>query len=158
MLQITIYHPPTPNYYPQTTNCFIVKNMDLKALLTPPKTIAVVGISDKPDRPSYLVTKYLLGQGFTILPVNPMIPSVFGIPSYPSITAIPQTITIDIVDIFRKSSEVPAIIEELISAKRTPLVWMQEGVVSDEGKVLAEKHVMDVIMDRCMMKESMRIH
>lgn len=121
-------------------------------MLTPPKTIAVVGLSDKPDRPSFLVAKYLLDQGFTIIPVNPTIPSVFGTPSYPSISAIPQSIHIDIVDIFRKSSEVPGIIEEIIATKRTPLIWMQEGVVSIEGKTLAEKHGMEVIMNACMMK------
>ncbi len=121
-------------------------------MLTPPKTIAVVGLSDKPDRPSHLVAKYLLEQGFTLLPVNPTVPSVFGIPSYPSISAIPQSIHIDIVDIFRKSSEVPGIIKEIITTKRTPLIWMQEGVVSIEGKTLAEKHGMEVIMNACMMK------
>jgi len=125
----------------------------MKDILTPPKTIAVVGVSDKPDRPSYMVTKYLLEQGFIILPVNPMIPSVFGIPSYASISAIPQSIHIDIVDIFRKSTEVPGIIEELIAAKRTPLIWMQEGVISEEGKTLAEKNGMEVIMNVCMMKQ-----
>ena len=122
-------------------------------MLTPPKTIAVVGFSDKPDRPSYLVAKYLLEQGFTLLPVNPTIPSVFGIVSYPSISAIPQSIHIDIVDIFRKSSEVPGIIEEIIATKRTPLIWMQEGVVSVEGKTRAEDHGMEVVMDTCIMKE-----
>lgn len=131
--------------------------MDLKTLLTPPKTIAVVGVSDKPDRPSYTVAKYLMEQGFTILPINPMIPSIFGIPSYPSISAIPKTIHIDTVDIFRKSSEVQGIIEELISVKRTPLIWMQEGVVSEEAKARAEKHGMDVIMDTCLMKEHKKI-
>lgn len=126
--------------------------MDLSQALTPPKTIAIVGLSDKPDRPSYRVATYLQERGFTIIPVNPSYPAWNSIPSYPSVSAIPDTIPIDIVDIFRSSDAVVPIIKELISTNRKPLVWMQEGVISEEGKHLAEASGMTVVMNACLMK------
>ena len=126
--------------------------MDLSQALTPPKTIAIVGLSDKKERPSYQVATYLQKQGFTIIPVNPLYSVWNSIVSYPSVSAIPSTITIDIVDIFRQSDAVVPIITELINTQRTPLVWMQEGVVSEEGKRLAEASGMTVIMNACLMK------
>lgn len=126
--------------------------MELKKLLTPPKTIAVVGLSDKPDRPSYRVASYLREHGFTIIPVNPMIKEFLGIPSYPSVRAIPEEVHIDIVDIFRRSEEVPALVEEVIQTGRRPVIWMQEGVISEEAKQSAKMQSMDVVMDTCLMK------
>ncbi len=126
--------------------------MELKEILTPPKTIAVVGLSDKPERASFRVASYLLEQGFIILPVNPMIQSFLGIPAYTSLSAIPADIQVDVVDIFRKSEEVPTIVEEVIKTGRRPIIWMQEGVISEVAKKLAEANGMQVIMDKCMMK------
>lgn len=116
------------------------------------RTIAIVGLSDNPERPSYQVAKYLLEKGFQVLPVNPTIDSVFGIKAYKSIKDIPEEITIDMVDIFRRSEEVEMIVKEIIESKREVIIWMQEGVVSLEAKKLAESKNMEVFMDRCIMK------
>lgn len=121
-------------------------------LLAHPRTVAIVGLSDKPDRPSFEVAKYLLEHGFTIIPVNPMIQSFLGIPAYRSILDIPRTIHIDIVDIFRKSEDVPKIVCEVINSARAPFIWMQEGVVNEEASDLALHHSLEVIMDTCIMK------
>jgi predicted CoA-binding protein len=126
--------------------------MDLNQIVATPKTIAIVGLSDKPERPSYQVARYLMEQGFTIIPINPMITGVFGIKAYPSISALPQDISVDIVDIFRKPEEVPAIVKEVLSTGRRPVIWMQEGVSSPEAKNLAEAQGLSVIMNMCMMK------
>jgi predicted CoA-binding protein len=126
--------------------------MELREIVTPPKIIAVIGLSDKPERPSNQVASYLQEHGFTIIPVNPMIKEVFGIPSVPSISEIPKETQIDIVDIFRRSEEVLAIVQEIVQVGRKPIIWMQEGVISQEAKQLAEANGMQVIMDKCMMK------
>jgi len=116
------------------------------------KTVAIIGLSDNPDRPSYEVGLYLKNQGFNIIPVNPMIEEVFGIKSYLSILDIPKTTQIDIVDIFRKPDQVIPIIEEVVKSGRKPVIWMQEGVESPEAKAVAEKYGLEVVMDMCMMK------
>jgi uncharacterized protein len=126
--------------------------MQMKELLTPPKVVAVVGLSDKPERPSYEVASYLIDHGFTVVPVNPNITEFLGIQAYPSLLAIPSDIPIDIVDIFRKSEEVPQIVREIIQIGRSPVIWMQEGVVSAEAETEAQSRGMQVIMDTCIMK------
>ena len=126
--------------------------MEITDILTPPKTIAVVGLSDKPKRPSYQVASYLREHGFTILPVNPMITEFLGLPAYPSLSAIPTKTHIDVVDIFRRSEEVSAIVQEVMNTGRQPIIWMQEGVISEDAKQLAETYGLQVIMDKCMMK------
>lgn len=124
----------------------------LKEIFDLPKTIAVVGLSDKPERPSHQVASYLLEKGFTIIPVNPLLKTVLGLSSYPSISVIPKDIQIDVIDIFRRSEEVLAIVQEIVDSGRKPIIWMQEGVISQQAKELAEKNGMTVIMDKCMMK------
>jgi hypothetical protein len=120
--------------------------------LTPPKTIAVVGLSDKSERPSNQVAKYLMSLGLTIIPVNPNIESVFGLKSYPSISDIPKEIKIDIVDIFRKESEVLPIVQEIIESGQKPVIWLQEGFFDQEAKVLTEKHNLELVEGMCLMK------
>lgn len=117
------------------------------------KTVAIVGLSDNPARSSYMVGLYLKNQGSNIIPVNPTMSEVFGIRSYASILDIPNTIQIDIVDIFRRSDQVIPIIKEIVKSGRKPLIWMQEGVVSSEAKALAEKNGLEVVMNMCIMKE-----
>ncbi len=113
------------------------------------KTIAVVGLSDKEDRPSFGVAAYLAGHGYEIIPVNPAIGEWLGRKSYPDILSVPQKI--DVVDIFRKSEAVPEIVEQAIKAG-AKAVWMQEGVVSDDAARRAEAAGLLVVMDRCMKK------
>ena len=117
------------------------------------KTIAVVGLSDKIDRPSFKVAKYFLDLGYKIIPVNPNIENWLGIKAYVDIKSIPKEIEIDIVDIFRKSKEVLGIVKEVIETNRKPIIWMQEEIINEEAKKLAEKNGMEVTMGLCLMKE-----
>ncbi len=131
--------------------------MDVASVLRVPKSVAIVGLSDNPDRPSFQVATYLREHGFTIIPVNPKLTQWSGIPSFPSIKSIPRETTIDIVDIFRKSSEVMAIVTEVINSARAPVIWMQEGVSDDDAAMLARNHSLEVIMDACIMKAHKRL-
>jgi uncharacterized protein len=127
------------------------------SLLQAPKTIAVVGLSDNPERPSFGVASYLHRQGFRIIPINPKLTEVLGEKAYPSLSSLPKDLQIDIVDIFRAPEHVLAIVQEVIDTGRSPLIWMQEGVVAHEAKVLAETHKLVVVMNRCIMKEHRRV-
>lgn len=127
--------------------------MDLKNILTPPKTVAVVGLSDNPQRDSYEVATYLKEHGFIVIPVNPMIKKWGSLDSFPSLAEIPKDIHIDVVDIFRRPEVVPDIVREVIDLGIKPAIWMQEGVISEEAKKLAEDQGMEVVMDECMMKK-----
>lgn len=129
-----------------------IRHMQMQEMLQLPKVVAIVGLSDKPERPSYQVASYLLEHGFTIIPVNPNLTEFRGIRAYPSLLTVPRDIPIDIIDIFRTSSEVPPIIREVIQTGRNPIIWMQEGVVSKEAQVEAQSRGMQVIMDTCIMK------
>lgn len=114
------------------------------------KVIAVVGLSDKPDRPSYGVASYLQKQGYKIIPVNPTKDEILGEKSYPDLKSIPQSI--DVVDIFRRSDAVGPIVDEAIKVGARA-IWLQEGVVDGEAAAKASQAGLKVVMDRCMLKE-----
>jgi len=114
------------------------------------KTVAVVGLSDKPDRPSHVVARYLRGKGYRVIPVNPMIREVLGEKSYASLAEIPGGV--DLVDVFRKSETVPAIAEEAIRIG-AKYFWMQEGVANEEARTRLVAAGIPVVMDRCVKKE-----
>ena len=119
------------------------------ALLREAKVIAVVGISDKPERPSHEVAAYLQGQGYTIVPVNPGLTSVLGEPCFASLSAYGKAV--DIVDIFRASDAVPPIVDEAISTGARA-VWMQEGVSHPAAAAKAEAAGLTVVQDLCIKK------
>jgi hypothetical protein len=116
------------------------------------KTIAVIGLSDKPDRPSYQVAQYLINQGYQIIPINPNVSQVFGQKSYPSLTSISSKIQIDIIDIFRKSEDVPSIVQEIINSGRKSIIWLQEGIDNQEAVTLAKSRGFEVLSGICLMK------
>lgn len=126
----------------------------LTNLLVSAKTIAVVGLSNRPERDSYRVGFYLLRQGYTIIPVNPNIDSVFGIKAVKSLADIRQHV--DIVNVFRRVSYVPEIIDAAIIAK-PGTVWMQLGVIHHQAAGKASAAGLDVVMDRCIMVEHRRL-
>jgi predicted CoA-binding protein len=128
----------------------------MKKILCETRNIAVVGLSPKADRPSHGVASFLKEKGYRIIPVRPLIDNVLGEKAYSTLSEIPKEITIDIVDIFRKSQEVLPIVEEAI-ARGTKVIWMQEGVINDEAAALAEKAGLDVVMDLCILKEYNRL-
>lgn len=119
------------------------------------RNIAVVGLSDKPERASYRVASYLQQAGYRIIPVNPGLTQVLGEKCYPSLEEVPPDISIDVVDIFRRSEDVPPIVEAAIR-RGVPVIWMQEGVVNEEAAAKAKAAGCTVIMDRCLMKEHQR--
>ncbi len=123
---------------------------EIKGILRDFKKVAVVGLSDKPDRASYRVAEYLSAHGYQIVPVNPLIPEWKNLKSYPDLRAVPGGV--DIVDVFRKPSDVPGIVDEAI-AVGAKVVWMQEGIVHNESAERARAAGLQVVMNKCMMKE-----
>jgi uncharacterized protein len=115
------------------------------------KTIAVIGISDDPSKPSHYVSAYMQRLGHRILPVNPSLESVLGEKCYPSLSALPEKP--DLVNVFRLPKFIPAIVDEMI-ALELPAIWTQQGIVSQEAAAKAEAHGIKVVMDRCIMVES----
>jgi len=114
------------------------------------KTIAIVGLSDKPERYSYQVAKFLIGKGYRIIPVNPNIESVFGIKSYKNLLDIKEKI--DVVDVFRRSEFVAKIVDEAI-AIGAKAIWMQEGISDLQAAQKAKEAGLAVVENMCMMKE-----
>ena len=112
--------------------------------------IAVVGLSPNPERQSHRVSKYMQEQGYRIVPVNPMATEVLGEKSYPDLPSIPEPV--DVVDIFRRSEDVPPIVDQAIMIK-AKAVWMQEGIVNEDAASQARQAGILVVMDRCMLKE-----
>jgi uncharacterized protein len=108
------------------------------------KTIAVVGLSDNPQRDSHRVARYLQSVGYRIIPVNPMIQEALGEKSYPDLKSVPEQI--DMVDIFRRSELVAPVVDEAIAVKAR-YIWMQDGVVNQEAAAKAEAAGIPVIMD-----------
>ena len=119
------------------------------------ETVAVVGLSPREERYSHQVAKYLQSQGYHIIPVNPNADEVLGERSYPDLVSIPEPI--DVVDVFRRSEAVPEIVEEAIKVG-AKTVWMQEGVIHEEAAARAREAGLQVVMDRCTMKEHRRHH
>jgi predicted CoA-binding protein len=137
------------------TEKLITKILDLK-------TVAVVGLSKDPAKPSHDVASYLKSHGYRIIPVNPTIDEVLGEKSYKSLLEIPDQLKrqIDIVDIFRRAEDVPPIVDEAIQLRklvgRPVAVWMQLGIANEEAAQKARESGLEVIMDRCMKIEHAR--
>jgi predicted CoA-binding protein len=133
-----------------------MKDEEIKKTLYRSRTVAVVGISPKEDRPSYNVAAYLKSRGYRIIPVRPEGEEILGEKVYPNLMEIPKEIEIDVVDIFRKSEDVPPVVDEAIQ-REAKVLWMQEGIVHKEAGAKAEKAGLKVVMDRCMKKEHQRL-
>ena len=118
------------------------------------RTIAVVGLSAKRYRPSYGVAEYMQRAGYRIIPVNPHETEILGERCYPDVESVPESI--DIVDIFRRSEFVPEIVEAAIR-KGAKVVWMQEGVIHEEAARRAREAGLEVVMDRCILKDHRRL-
>jgi uncharacterized protein len=126
----------------------------LRGILARTKTIAVVGLSANWYRPSFFAAKYLQEHGYRIVPVNPTYEEVLGERCYPSVSAIPHDV--DVVDGFRKATEMPALAREAVD-KGAKVLWMQLGIRSDEAARIASDAGLDVVVDRCMKIEHARI-
>jgi uncharacterized protein len=132
----------------------MMNDTELTKLLREAKTIAVVGLSSNPVRPSFGVSRFLQRQGYRIIPVNPNETEVLGERAYASVKDIPEQI--DIINIFRRPARVPEVIDEAIT-KGARCIWMQEGVVNHGAAKKAEDAGMPVVMDRCILKEIARL-
>ncbi len=127
--------------------------MTIREMLDRYRTIAVVGISNSPWRASFGVSKYMQSQGYRIIPVNPNETEVLGEKAYPSLDDVPEPI--EIVDIFRRSEYVPDIVEAAIR-KNARAIWMQETVIHEPAAARARAAGLEVVMDRCILKEHMQ--
>jgi len=123
---------------------------EIATMLQNAHTIAVVGLSDKPHRDSYRVAAYLQSRGYRIIPVNPTVEEVLGERSYAQLEDVPEKV--DIVDIFRKLDAVPPIVDSAI-AIGAKAIWMQEGIVHNESADKARAAGLQVVMNKCILKE-----
>ena len=119
------------------------------------KTIAVVGMSPKPERPSHYVAMYMKEQGYNIIPINPGHNEIAGMKSFPSLLDIPQTI--DVVDVFRRSEYVLPIAESAVTVGAKAL-WWQDGVINENGSALAQKAGLLVVVSDCMLRRHRQIY
>ena len=120
------------------------------------KNIAVVGMSKNEEKAGHFVPKYLIENGYNVIPVNPTVSEVLGRKSYSTISDIPDRV--DIVDIFRKSEDVLPVVDDAIRKKdQIKVIWMQEGIYSEEAEKKAKENGLDVVFNRCMMAEHRRL-
>jgi len=136
---------------------------DTKQILTKHKTIAIIGLSKNPEKPSHQVAQYLQNQGYKTIPINPTASQILGKTTYKTLLDIPPELqkTIDIVDIFRPSEDVPPIVDQAIQLKEKHgiphIIWMQLGIVNYQAAEKAKEAGLQVIMDKCIMKEHGRL-
>jgi predicted CoA-binding protein len=124
----------------------------LRALLRDVRTIAVVGLSPKPERPSHGVARYLQSAGYRIVPVNPGHAEILGERSYPTLAAAARDHAIDVVDVFRRSEQAGAVVDEAIPL-RPRLIWLQQGVMDPAAQARAAAAGIPCVMDRCLAVE-----
>ena len=125
------------------------EDRELRALLGEVHTIAVVGLSSRPGRPSFEVATYLADHGYRIVPINPNETEVLGEPAYGSLLEIPPDLVIDVVDVFRRASETPEVARHAV-AIGAKVLWLQEGIVSEEAAAIASAGGLEVIMGVCI--------
>jgi uncharacterized protein len=115
------------------------------------KNIAVVGMSNTEGRPANFVPKYLIGNGYNVISVNPTTTEVLGRKSYSKVSDVPEQV--DIVDVFRKSEDVPPVVDDAIKKKGIKVIWMQSGIYNEEAERKAKENGIDVVYNRCMKVE-----
>jgi len=127
---------------------------EIISILKTTKTMAVVGLSPKPKRPSHSVSKAMQGFGYTIIPVRPAVDEVLGEKAYADLESIPTDLLakIDMVDVFRAADKITPIIDACIELK-VPLIWLQDGVINEEEALRAQKAGITVVMDRCVYRD-----
>ncbi len=125
--------------------------MEFTDILKTYKTIAVVGVSDKPNRPSHTVTKYMIEAGYSIIPVNPFLQEVFGLRCYPSLSDLPNELkaSVEIVNIFRKPGDIPEIVDQAIEIGAKS-IWMQLGITNEEAAEKAKQAGLSVVQNHCI--------
>ncbi len=135
---------------------YLKPDPELRSLLGAAKTIAVVGLSTRPTRPSNQVAAYLQRHGYRIVPVNPHVEEVLGERAYPSLLDIPSDIHVDVVDVFRRAAFTPEVAQQAV-AIGAKLLWLQADIVSDEARRIAEESGLEVVMGVCLRMELRRL-
>jgi predicted CoA-binding protein len=125
----------------------------IREILEESTTIAVVGASANPEKPAHAVPAALQQMGFGIVPVNPTLDEVLGETAYPSLAEIPENITIDIVQVFRRPADVPPVAHEAV-AVGARVLWLQSGITSEVARAIADAGGLDYVEDRCLMVEA----
>ena len=134
----------------------VPEDRELRALLGAARTIAVVGLSSKPNRPSLSVAGYLQEHGYRIVPVNPRETEVLGEPAYPTLRDIPSDIQVDVVDVFRRAEETPEVARDAV-AIGAKVLWLQADIVNEEAYRIASEAGLDVIMGVCIRTTRQRL-
>ncbi len=129
---------------------------ELRSILGEARTVAVVGLSSKPHRHSYEVADYLQSKGYRIVPVNPKETEVLGERAYASLDEVPAEIDVDVVDVFRRAEETPPIAEQAVR-RGAKVLWLQDGIVNEEARRIAEGGGLTVIMGVCMQRTDRRL-
>jgi uncharacterized protein len=119
------------------------------------KNIAVVGMSKNEGKAAHYVPKYLIDNGYNVIPVNPTATEILGRKAYPTVSSIPDKV--DVVDIFRRSEDVPTVVEDTLKKEGIKVIWMQEGIYSKEAEDLAMEKDISAVYNRCMMAEHRRL-
>ena len=115
------------------------------------KNIAVVGMSNTEGKPANFVPQYLIENGYNVIPVNPTTTEVLGRKTYPKVSDVPEQV--DIVDIFRRSEDVPPVVDDAIKKKGIKVIWMQSGIYNEDAERKAKENGIDVVYNRCMKVE-----
>lgn len=119
------------------------------------KNVAVVGMSKNEGKAAHYVPKYLIDHGYNVIPVNPTATEILGRKSYPTVSSIPDRV--DVVDIFRRSEDVPSVVEDTLKKEGIKVIWMQEGIYSKEAENMAKEKDISAVYNRCMMAEYRRL-
>ena len=135
---------------------YLPSDAELRSILGDAHTVAVVGLSSKPGRDSLGIATYLQRKGYRIIPVNPNESEVLGEPAYPSLLDVPEDVRIDVVDVFRKAADTPSIAKQAVTAG-AKVLWLQDGIVNEEARRIAEDAGLTVIMGVCIRDTSRRL-
>jgi predicted CoA-binding protein len=129
---------------------------ELRSILGDARTIAVVGLSSNPFRDSFEIAEYLRSKGYRIVPVNPNETEVLGETAYPSLLDVPEDVQIDVVDVFRRAADTPPIAEQAVRVG-AKVLWLQDGIVNEDARRIAEEAGLTVIMGVCIRTTNRRL-
>ncbi len=141
---------------PEPSRVYEPSDAELRSILGDARTIAVVGLSSKPDRPSNEVAAFLQDRGYRIVPVNPQETEVLGERAFASLLDVAGKVQIDVVDVFRRAEHTPEIAEQAVRVG-AKVLWLQDGIVNDDARRIAEDAGLTVIMGACMMRTARRL-
>jgi predicted CoA-binding protein len=139
-----------------TSGDYAPSDAELRSILGDARTVAVVGLSSRPDRYSHEVAAFLQARGYRIVPVNPNETEVLGEHAYPSLLDVPEEVQVDVVDVFRRADETPPVARQAV-ARGARVLWLQDGIVNEEARDIAERAGLTVIMGVCIKRTARRL-